>query len=370
MPAPLRAFLAALTRQPDGGPAATAAEAAAPPVGARLVMALAIAAVCGAFAYSYALGHPGKLVDIDQLWFAARALVAGRNPYDEVGPGRAFSMDFRLYYPLPAVMAFTPLALLPMHVARASFVAIAMGTLALAVTRDGWWRLSVLLSGSAFMAIIAGQWSPLLTAALYFPVLGALFIVKPNVGLALATAFRTNVAVNTALVGGLALLAASLRVQPDWPRDWLAAVRSAPHFAPPVLHLGGPVILLALLRWRRPEARMLVAFACIPHTTLVYEALPLLLVASNLRESLLLGLLTGVVYLVPAAVPQLATPVTARIAITGDLLVALLYLPCVLLVLRRPNHGLLPGMIERHLGRLDHLRRSFRARWAARLGRA
>jgi hypothetical protein len=370
VPASLRAVLAPLALQPDGGSSARAADRVAPPVGPRLLVAFVIAAACGAFAYVYALTHPDKLVDIDQVWFAARALVAGRNPYDEVGPGRAFSMDFRLYYPLPAVMAFAPLTLLPMHVARASFIAVSMGTLAFAVTRDGWWRLSIFVSGSVAMTLIAGQWSPLLTAALYFPVLGALFVVKPNVGLALATAFRTDAAVRTALFGGLSLLAASLLVQPGWPRDWLAAVRSAPHFVPPVLHWGGPFILLALLRWRRPEARMLVAFACIPHTTLVYEALPLLLVASNLRESLLLGLLSAVVYLVPVAVPELATPATARIAITGELLVALLYLPCVLLVLRRPNQGLLPGMVERQIGRLDHLRRTFRARWAARLGRA
>ena len=56
---------------------------------------------------------------------------------------------------------------------------------------------------------------------------------------------------------------------------------------------GGPLILLALLRWRRPEARLLVALGCIPHTTMLYEALPLFLVARRWQEGVLLAALSG-----------------------------------------------------------------------------
>ena len=318
-----------------------------PPVRARALAAIAIAGACGALVYAHALKQPGWRGDTDQVWFAARMLLDGRNPYVEVGPGRPFDMRFGLYYPLPAVVAFTPLALLPVRAARALFVALSTGVLAFAVSREGWWRLSIFLSGSMLMALMSAQWSPLLTAALFFPALGAFFVAKPNVGLALATYYHTGKAVRTALWGTLALVVVSLIVQPGWPRDWLEAVRTAQHFVPPVRHLGGPLILLALLRWRRPEARMLVAFACVPHTTLVYEVLPLLLIASNLGESLMLSALTAVVWLIPVVFPELATPVTARIAITGDLLVPLLYLPCVLLVLRRPNTGQVPAVVER-----------------------
>jgi hypothetical protein len=332
---------------PTRGSAEAERSAAAPPAGLRALTAVAIAAACGGLAYAYALNHPTWRGDTDQVWFAARTLLDGRNPYAEVGPGRAFDMRFGLYYPLPAVVAFTPLALLPVRAARALFVALSTGVLAFAVSRDGWWRLSMFLSGSMLMALMSAQWSPLLTAALYFPLLGAFFVAKPNVGLALGTYYDTAKSARAALWGTLALVAVSVIVQPTWPRDWLDAVRSAQHFVPPVRHLGGPLILLALLRWRRPEARMLVAFACVPHTTLVYEVLPLLLVAANLRESLILSALTAIVWLIPVVFPELATPVTARIAITGDLLVPLLYLPCVLLVLRRPNTGRVPAVVER-----------------------
>ena len=347
----------------------------APPVRARALAALAIGVACGALVYAHAIRQPAWRGDTDQLWFAARALLEGLNPYAEVGPDRAFNMRFGLYYPLPAVLVFTPLALLPVQAARALFVALSTGVLAFAVTRDGWWRLSMFLSGSMLMTLMSAQWSPLLTAGLYLPALGALFVAKPNVGLALGTYYQSGRSVAVALSGALALVVVSLIVQPGWPRDWLEAVRSAQHFVPPVRHLGGPLILLALLRWRRPEARMLVAFACVPHTTLVYEAVPLLLVASNLRESLILSALTAVVWMIPVIFPELATPVSARIAITGDLLVPLLYLPCVLLILRRPNVGRVPALVqraaERMASRIDRARRRFSERRAdARRGPA
>lgn len=44
---------------------------------------------------------------------------------------------------------------------------------------------------------------------------------------------------------------------PHWPVDWLDALRGAPHYAPPVQRPGGFLLLLAFLRWRQPEARML-----------------------------------------------------------------------------------------------------------------
>src|SRR5215212_9879963 len=39
--------------------------------------------------------------DFDQIWFAARAVLAGRNPYHLIGPGRTFVWEFPFFYPLP-----------------------------------------------------------------------------------------------------------------------------------------------------------------------------------------------------------------------------------------------------------------------------
>ena len=53
-------------------------------------------------------------------------------------------------------------------------------------------------------------------------------------------------------------------------------------------------MLLAILRWRRPEARLLIALACVPQSMLLYETVPLFLVPRTFRESALLVALSYV----------------------------------------------------------------------------
>jgi hypothetical protein len=59
-------------------------------------------------------------------------------------------------------------------------------------------------------------------------------------------------------------------------------------------------LLIALLRWRRPEARVLAALACVPQTMRFIDQLPLLAVAQSFRQSLLVSLLSYVpLFLMP-----------------------------------------------------------------------
>jgi hypothetical protein len=55
-----------------------------------------------------------------------------------------------------------------------------------------------------------------------------------------------------------------------------------------VFQAGGFVALLGLFRWRRPEARLLVALACVPQTMLLYEALPPFLIPRTIGEVVVL----------------------------------------------------------------------------------
>jgi ABC-type anion transport system duplicated permease subunit len=60
----------------------------------------------------------------------------------------------------------------------------------------------------------------------------------------------------------VALVLVSLLLQPSWPREWLNAVSQAPHIAPLIGQTAvGPLVLLSLMRWRRADARLLVALA-------------------------------------------------------------------------------------------------------------
>src|SRR5689334_21311316 len=81
--------------------------------------------------------------DFDQLWFAARVLVRGGDPYQAIGPGRAFEWGWPLLYPLPTVVAVLPVAWLPLLAARIAFVGISAGFLAFALSARGFAPLIV-----------------------------------------------------------------------------------------------------------------------------------------------------------------------------------------------------------------------------------
>src|SRR6187455_778360 len=76
-----------------------------------------------------------KSRDFDQVWFAANALLAGRNPYAEIGPGLHFDWPAPLYYPLTAAVAAMPLASIARPAAAVLFAALASGAFVWAATR-------------------------------------------------------------------------------------------------------------------------------------------------------------------------------------------------------------------------------------------
>jgi hypothetical protein len=101
---------------------------------------------------------------------------------------------------------------------------------------------------------------------------------------------------------------------------------------------GGPLILLALLKWRRADARLLVALACVPQTPVLYEVVPLFLLVRTFKEAALLVVLTGVVGALVNRIAQ-GADYNTWMAINGQWMVWLVYLPCTAIVLRRPNEG-------------------------------
>lgn len=158
---------------------------------------------------------------------------------------------------------------------------------------------------------------------------GALFIARPT---------RWFV-IGAALFGAIAFA-----LQPGWVGDWLDAIRrdnaiwvpTVPYRAP-ITFFGGPLALLALIRWRRPEARLVAAMACVPQTLVLYEAVPLMLVPRTFWEA---AVLTGTSYLGHWWVRVHLPPVyheRVSYALVGQAMIWSLYLPAVIMVLRRPN---------------------------------
>src|SRR5262249_18508358 len=141
-----------------------------------------------------------------------------------------------------------------------------------------------------------------------------------------------------ALLGGGLLVLLSFALVPSWPLDWIANLRRASHHLPPLLVLPvGPLLLLALLRWREARGRLLLLLACVPQIYWFYDALPLALIARSWRERLLLVLCSWVGLIGVGLNPWLLETRTPQGVRWGEIAVLLAtYGPALLLVLGRP----------------------------------
>lgn len=314
---------------------------------ARAVVALLVGVWAVVLMRAYvAVTH--RPTDFDVVWQGARYLMAGQDPWTMIGPSRAFAWPSPLYYPGTALVAAAPLALLPLEVARALWVGGSAALLAWAATRAGWWRLLVFVSIPFLHAVVSAQWSVFIAAAFFLWPLGFVAVLKPTVGLATVAAAPTQRAHVHAAVAGIALIVVSLAVAPEWPAAWRATMRLAPHMSSPVAHwrVGAPLVLLALLRWRRPEARWLVALSCVPQSTVPYEGVYLMLMAQSRVGLLAMTVLSYVAGFAHYRIVHVATSTAHLQYLAGDALVLFFYLPALALVLRRPNEGAVPWWLD------------------------
>ena len=320
---------------------------------ARFAYAIIAGALAAAFLLfveyrSDELGPGGS--DFDQLWFAARALWRGANPYALIGPGRSLDWRWPFVYPLSTAVAFLPFAIFPVLVARVAFTSLSAALLTFALSRRGRGVLVVLLSASMLDAVRTAQLSPLLTAGVLLTGLAFVFPLKPHTGLPLVVAGARPRAIAIAAISGLAITAVAFALQPDWVREWLHALRQTIHFRAPVFAVGGPLLLLAVLRWRRLDARVLLACVCVPHTPTVYDVLPLALAVRTFREGFAFASLTHAALFLQlvhvATEPNGAAPSRA-----ANILNLCVYLPVLAAILLRPNEGPAPVWLEQFIAR-------------------
>ena len=316
-----------------------------PGIPLRATFAVLLGFACAVYVAAYGLANPDFTSDFDQVWAGARALWQHKDPYAVVGPGREFGWRWPLYYPLPALVLVAPLGLLPVLAARAVFASLSTALLAWAITRDGWSRLPIFLSVSFFVTIELGQWSALYAAAFFIPAAGLAAFAKPNFGLALAAASHRRYALAWLTLGTLTLLGISQLVQPGWHHAWLANLRGADHFKPHVLRPLGFLLLLAALKWRRPEARWLLALALIPQAPSFYDQLLLSVICLRTRESLVFAVSTiALFFYVGFNTPQPDYESWGRLVGNGTLWIC--YFPALVMVMRRPNEGPIPAFVE------------------------
>jgi hypothetical protein len=309
---------------------------------ARLLAAVAISAAGGAATWWFlAL----RFSDFEYFHVAARLVLAGVSPYD---PAR-WPLSNPYPYPLPAALVLVPLAPLSMRVAGGIFIAVSTLLLALGLTRDrreGLWPLLAFATPAYAMAVRLGQWTPLLVAATLWPLLAPVASLKPSLGVPVFVAAPSRAARWWAVAGGALLALVAMGVQPTWPREWLGVVTRDAHHVSPVGLPGGALLLTAALRWRRPEARLLLALACVPQIFMFADQLLLVRVPRTPRERIAQAALmwAGLALLVAALGPHERPLVTGR-----SYVLFFAYLPALVMVLRRPNEGPTPAWLERSL---------------------
>jgi len=159
-----------------------------------------------------------------------------------------------------------------------------------------------------------------------------------------------------ALAGAIVLSAIAWAAQPTWVADWRAAVAlnnarwgAQQPYRAPIIYPGGVLALACLLRWRRREARLVAALACVPQTTTQYEAVPLFLVPHTFLESWTLWVCSYAQHFLGRYfVERLPTP-EEHLALSGRWLAIIMYIPVTLMVLRRPNEGTIPKWLEQRV---------------------
>jgi hypothetical protein len=285
--------------------------------------------------------------DFTGVWRAAAQLSAGVDPYSLDTSGLPYPLG-PLAYPLPAAIAAFPLGQLPAWLAAGIFVALGVAALAYVALGGPPFRLLILGTPCFVMAISLVQWSTVLTAAAVISPLGVLAVCKPNLGLALFVRRPTWWIVG----GGAVLLTISIALVPNWIGAWLGGVSGMSYYVAPVAIPGGVILLLAALRWRDPDARLLLALSVVPSNLFLYDQLPLFLVARSRRDMFLLFAGSWLAPLVTKMiVPPWVTDEVVQQTYMRLPIVAFLFIPALYIVLSRRGTSMSPDLVDRILNR-------------------
>lgn len=250
-----------------------------PTLRARLLISTIVGIGSGLYCWMMLTHLQVGAYDFTWALYPARDLLAGRNPYTNVPPGA-------VAYPMPAVLLAVPFAWLHDTAAAASFFGISSGLLAFGLTRHGFSRLLVFLAYPYWSGLLAAQWTPLLMASAFFPYLLPVTAAKPQIGIPV---FLTHWTKRGVLACGL-FIGLSILVMPGWIRDWLRQALRYEHFFP-ILVLPGPLLLLALRRYRDRDAWLLLFSAFMPQRWF-FDAFVLWLIPKSRREVLWTALIS------------------------------------------------------------------------------
>jgi hypothetical protein len=236
----------------------------------RVFISLTIGLATGVLCWSFLHHFHQRAADFNWAVWAAQDLLARRNPYDRV----------MQLYPLPTAFYGLPFVRLPLELAGGLFFGLSSALMAFGLTREGYHRLLVFLAYPYWAGLMAAQWSPIIFASAFFPFLLPVTLAKPQLGLPVVLTNPTK----RGYLACLLVLALSFLLLPRWPWLWFANLHDYVRFLP-LLILPGPLLALALLRYRERDALLLFLMALMPQRWF-YDSLILWLIPKTRREIL------------------------------------------------------------------------------------
>jgi hypothetical protein len=236
----------------------------------RIAVSAVVGMASGAFCWFLMKHLHQDAADFRWALHLAQRLLARQNPYDT-----PFEQ-----YPLTAGLFALPFVRLQPEVAAGLFYGLSSALLAFGLTRHGYRRLMIFLAYPYWAGLLTVQWSPIIAASSFFPLLLPLTMAKPQIGLPV---FLTR-ASRRGIVACAVVVALSVAVMPRWPLLWAAQMGHYEHFVP-LLVFPGVFLLLALLRYRDRDAMLLVLAACMPQRWF-FDSFILWLIPKSRREIL------------------------------------------------------------------------------------
>lgn len=215
----------------------------------RIAVSVAIGLASGIFCWFLMKHFHQEAGDFRWAIYAARKLLAQENPYDT-------PLE---QYPVTAALFAIPFVRLPAEVAAGLFYGASSALLAFGLTRHGYNRLLIFLAYPYWAALITAQWSPLIAASAFYPWMLPVTMAKPQIGLPVFLTHPSRRGVLACVV----FFALSLALMPKWPLLWLGQGGNYQHFIP-LLILPGPLLVLALLRYRDRDALLLFFSSVLP----------------------------------------------------------------------------------------------------------
>jgi hypothetical protein len=234
----------------------------------RFVISAAVGLASGIFCWFLMKHLHQDAADFRWALRLAHRILARQNPYDT-------PLE---QYPLTAGLFALPFVHLQPEVAAGLFYGISSAALAFGLTRYSYRGLLIFLAYPYWAGLLTVQWSPIITASAFFPLLLPLTMAKPQIGLPIfLTRLSRRGFFACVIVGALSLI-----LMPRWPLLWIGQLGNYEHFIP-LLVLPGPLLLLALWRYRDRDAILLLLAGCMPQRWF-FDSFILWLIPKSHRE--------------------------------------------------------------------------------------